>query len=473
MSFTRHNRAYFFRANAPVNLENKKINFQDNQRPDQDLFEKWATSYANFNEASDRARQSAGGAIGIEVGLVLVAADSDVISYTSGLKADRTAVVHAEQLTEVDEVSQIIPATNDVPEYSDIIIEKNKDAGSTVRNKFIPRFAANFISWIVTEILPRLTISGGTVGQVLTKVDGTDYNVQWETPNIGEDNDGANVGGGTGEVFRDKTGLDLNFKTLQNADTYIDIANGADQVGLDINEVNLLAYMQSNLTFSNVPFQSATNFGGGSNVFKQVLGTDLEFRTIVQGAGILVAQNANDVTVRVDDTYINSLIAAAGSGGVVGIPYLFHATSLTDQLSLPVGTKIKFLNDYDTGNFDNGNTWSTSQWEANAEAVGENLEVNVNIDLEVVTLNATGGAGIVMDTIKESSAGAKTILDSTLIPVTGIAAATVISTSINNIPTGAIVAGDKIYLEVSAYGATSVDGEVKVNTGSTFYNVTA
>ncbi|HVP57597.1 MAG TPA: hypothetical protein VMU02_05830 [bacterium] len=34
-------------------------------------------------------------------------------------------------------------------------------------------------------ILNRILPAGGTTGQVLTKVDGTDYNVDWETPSGG------------------------------------------------------------------------------------------------------------------------------------------------------------------------------------------------------------------------------------------------------------------------------------------------
>ena len=68
MSFTKHRRSYFFRANAPINLEGKKINFQDNQRPDQDIFEKFHASYLNFSEEDDRAKVDTGGAFAGVVG---------------------------------------------------------------------------------------------------------------------------------------------------------------------------------------------------------------------------------------------------------------------------------------------------------------------------------------------------------------------------------------------------------------------
>lgn len=47
----------------------------------------------------------------------------------------------------------------------------------------------------------------------------------------GEINLGANVGGGAGEVFRDKTGVTINFKTLVNG-AGIGLTNGADTITL-------------------------------------------------------------------------------------------------------------------------------------------------------------------------------------------------------------------------------------------------
>lgn len=45
----------------------------------------------------------------------------------------------------------------------------------------------------------------------------------------GETNTGANVGTGEGEVFRDKTGVTLNFKKIQ-AGANITVTNNADEI---------------------------------------------------------------------------------------------------------------------------------------------------------------------------------------------------------------------------------------------------
>lgn len=51
--------------------------------------------------------------------------------------------------------------------------------------------------------------------------------------------DGANVGSGPGEVFRDKTGNTLNFRTLKSADDSLNIVTAGDEIDLQVNPENL------------------------------------------------------------------------------------------------------------------------------------------------------------------------------------------------------------------------------------------
>lgn len=46
---------------------------------------------------------------------------------------------------------------------------------------------------------------------------------------------GQNVGAGSGEVFRDKTGIYLNFKTLLTASPFLSITNNANDIGFSLN----------------------------------------------------------------------------------------------------------------------------------------------------------------------------------------------------------------------------------------------
>jgi len=87
----------------------------------------------------------------------------------------------------------------------------------------------------------------------------------------------VNVGTGVGQVFRNAVGTTINLKTLL-AGTNITIVNNADDITIsstDTGEAN-----------------TASNVGAGVNVFLQKVGVNLEFRTLLANAEILITQNA-------------------------------------------------------------------------------------------------------------------------------------------------------------------------------------
>jgi len=110
-------------------------------------------------------------------------------------------------------------------------------------------------------------------------------NNQWEyvLAGAGEVNLGANVGVGVGLVFRDKTGVTLNFKTLIQG-TNITITNNANDITIDgpvPGEVNLGA-----------------NVGSGVGLlFRDKTGVTLNIKRLIQGAGITLTNGADDVTI--------------------------------------------------------------------------------------------------------------------------------------------------------------------------------
>lgn len=59
-----------------------------------------------------------------------------------------------------------------------------------------------------------------------------EFGVAFQATGTGEANTGANVGGGTGNVFRDKTGVALNHKTI-NGTGGITITDNADTIDVD------------------------------------------------------------------------------------------------------------------------------------------------------------------------------------------------------------------------------------------------
>mgnify|MGYP003313209706 CR=1 FL=1 len=98
----------------------------------------------------------------------------------------------------------------------------------------------------------------------------------------GEDNTASNIGAGDG-VFAQKTGVDLQFKSLV-AGTNITLNAGANDITIDA-------------TGGSGEVNTASNLGSGEGVFAQKTGVDLEFKSLTAGTNITLTGAANDVTI--------------------------------------------------------------------------------------------------------------------------------------------------------------------------------
>lgn len=143
-----------------------------------------------------------------------------------------------------------------------------------------------------------LTSSGATIAITTS---GDTINLE-SIAGTGQDNTASNVGGETG-LFKQKTGVDLEFKTL-SAGTNIQIFTGDSVVTISgpagSGEAN-----------------TGSNLGGGNPVFKQKAGVDLEFRTLVAGTNVTITSGATELTIN----------ASGGGGG--GTSRITGATQTT------------------------------------------------------------------------------------------------------------------------------------------------
>ena len=111
-------------------------------------------------------------------------------------------------------------------------------------------------------------------------------------PVVGEANTASNIGGGAGEIFSSKNGVDLEFRTIVGAaGGNVTVAVVGDQIQLSVPN-------------STGEVNTASNVGAGNQVFKQKTGVDLEFRTLVAGTNVTMVSSTDTITIN-----------AAGGGG--------------------------------------------------------------------------------------------------------------------------------------------------------------
>ncbi len=148
-------------------------------------------------------------------------------------------------------------------------------------------------------------------GSNITLTPGTD-SITISTP-PGETNTASNVGTGAG-VFKQKTGVDLEFKSL--------VASGSAVITPGTNSIEIsTSYGEAN---------TASNVGTGAGIFKQKTGVNLEFKTLVAGTNINLTFSANSVNI---DTIIPPQENELGDIRVSYLNYLDFQSSRPDGIN--------------------------------------------------------------------------------------------------------------------------------------------
>jgi len=156
----------------------------------------------------------------------------------------------------------------------------------------------------LTDENVKITATDSTAGHLLGKVTSSDASVTFTTVGAagtdqtldikavaggGEVNTGSNVGGGTGNVFKQKSGVDLQFKTLIGG-TNVTVTDNASDITIDAS---------GGAADGNGIFDVANTAGGGTvpSGFEAQMTSGIIYKTNTAGGGVkMLSLQKSDAT---------------------------------------------------------------------------------------------------------------------------------------------------------------------------------
>jgi hypothetical protein len=337
MSFIAEARAWFFRNTAPTNTRGAKIHLADKGEPDQDVFERLTQSVPFKKEADDRAKETTGGALEAEVGIVSIATDLEAKANTTGLKVDRTSVVHAGQLPTVDATEVQV-----ISDFNNVALAIAADATAT-RNNFLAKLSDEFVTWL-----------SDLKASVLTNI----TNIATNATNIATNT--TNIATNAGNITTNTN----NISSIQN-DGSLAVQKDDATVGTTTSTLNFEGAGVSTVVDegSNKTTVTISGGGGGSTAFASG-GTVISAAVVATGipAQAITFTNVTATTVngfcyisgKLEATAISSLWSV---GGIITLNMDLQA-SYQINASVPsnatIGTTYLKGNDGTNLNFGNG-----------------------------------------------------------------------------------------------------------------------
>jgi hypothetical protein len=120
----------------------------------------------------------------------------------------------------------------------------------------------------------------------------------------GESNTASNVGTGV-DVFLQKLGIDLEFRTLL-ANAEVLITQNALDLAFSIGEI-AQSKITGLVTALGTKIDTIVNVGSGvGQVFRDKVGTTLNLKTLLAGTDITITNNADDITIAFSGTLVSS-----------------------------------------------------------------------------------------------------------------------------------------------------------------------
>jgi hypothetical protein len=290
---------------------------------------------------------------------------------------------------------------------------------------------------------------------------------------------GKLTGGTIGNIYKDKTGVTLNFKYITKEDVannYIYVNDEIDSVEFGFDYSTLVGDLNSEyVRQSNEKSVVIEPTATGEDIVDGIVGNEERLKGLLAGDGVTIQTIGKDIVFTVDqtwlDTQISNSLGMAEQGNAKS--YLFSAKALGGQIikgGNSIQDVIRFEDDESTGMYDYDNTWTTSRWVANADA-GTDGDVEFHASIVVETLTGTTGGNIVFSLVHEAAAAGSTptIMLSDIISISSTAVGDVfsgfISVRAGGTPGITIQQGDKVYLWVNT-NTTAVGQDVKIQSAN-------
>jgi hypothetical protein len=187
----------------------------------------------------------------------------------------------------------------------------------------------------------------------------------------GETNNGFNVGGAAGEIFRDKTGTTLNFRTVQSS-------GGTLSVVTDGNVVNI------ETAGGTGEANTAQNVGGGTGeIFRDKTGVTINLKTITSTGGTVTIINDTD-TINLESSGASSRIVSSATTTNTTATELEKIDTITDNTTSIIKVYVKA---YQSGGSQWG-VWTRTLTVTKTSGTVTVQEVNADVDKTSIGLKA-------------------------------------------------------------------------------------
>ena len=164
-------------------------------------------------------------------------------------------------------------------------------------------YSSTVLEGALQEQGPRLLPIGGTAGQVLEKIDGTDYNVQWATPSGGDPDQTLSISGSEGQNINisGSGGNSIDITESVN-DIVANMVIGNTETGIDVTYDDVGGKLNFDVTAGGTPPAPTT-----VEMTDGVAPTTAQISNPTNGTVNIINSTASDKTIPLDNLNVGTI----------------------------------------------------------------------------------------------------------------------------------------------------------------------